>query len=167
MENFLEHMVAYTDGASQCRIKRAGIGIVFYYPTQMIRTTDGKSLKFNEKPCSEYHEEIFSNRSNVEYPTNNDAEYISLIKAMVIAISKKCKKITVFMDSKLVVNQVSGVWNINHDHLRKYINKIDKLKQKILLKIYHIKREYNKWADHYSKVSIDENTPYMDKKFKI
>lgn len=164
---FLDHMIAYTDGASNPHIKKSGIGIVWFYPIQLVYPDKGETLKMNEKPCATYAEEITSTRENIEYPTNNDAEYISLITALKIAIDAGCKKITVFMDSKLVVNQVNGIWNINHTHLLNYKKNIDKLKNKIELKLFHVKRKFNTWADYQSKLSIDKTTAYEDKKFFI
>jgi len=164
---FFTHMIAFTDGASNPHKKRSGVGITWFYPKQLIDIKNGTTLINGEKPCASYSEEIYANRPNIQYPTNNDAEYVSLIKALEIAINVGCEKITVFMDSKLIVCQVNNLWNINHDHLRNYKKKIDELKKNIKLELYHVKREYNTWADYFSKFSIDETTAYQDKKFEF
>lgn len=164
---FLDNMICFVDGASNPHIKKSGIGIAWFYPNQLIYSDKGESLKFNEKPCATYAEEIISQRKSVEYPTNNEAEYQSLLTAITLAIESDCKKITVFMDSKLVVNQVNDKWNINHAHLLNYKNKIDKLKQKIKLNLFHIRREHNTWADYQSKLAIGKTSNFEDNKFKI
>lgn len=166
---FDKNMVAYVDGASNRHIKRSGVGIAWFREKQLISVYNGNSLKRNEKPCACYAEEIFteknSKRKRLVCPTNNDAEYISLIRAMEEGILYGVEKLTVFMDSKLVVNQVNGRWKINYDHLRNYKLKIEKLKKKIKLSVYHIKREYNQWADYFSKFIIDQTKECQDKKF--
>ena len=74
---------------------------------------------------------------------------------------------TKFMDSKLVVQQVNNNWKINKIHLQKLKNKIDILKNKIELRLFHVRREYNTWADYYSKLAINENKKKDDKYFQI
>jgi len=135
----LRKMKVYVDGASNQHIKRSGIGIVF-------------------------EDEVLY--EEIEYGTNNDAEYMGLIVAMERAIEKNLEYIDVYMDSKLVVEQVNGNWKINYKHLEEYNDKIKLLKLKIKIKLNHIRREFNEEADYLSKVSIDKNTPLMDKKFK-
>jgi ribonuclease HI len=158
-------MVAYVDGASNSHIKRSGVGIAWFYQKQLINTHRGETLKKNEKPCACYGEEIFSNRKNIKCPTNNDAEYMSLIRAMEEAILYNVKGIIVFMDSKLVVNQVNNKWKINYDHLQNYKLKVDSLRKKVRINVYHIRREYNQWADYFSKYIIDKTKSYQDKQF--
>ena len=127
----------------------------------------GETLKLNEKPCTCYGEEIFANRIKIKYPTNNDAEYMSLIRAMEEAILYGLEGIIVFMDSKLVVNQVNNKWKINYNHLQIYKSKIDNLRKKVKINVYHIKRNYNQWADYFSKYIIDRTKRCEDEKFKF
>jgi ribonuclease HI len=157
------HMVCYTDGACNATKKRSGIGMVWYHPDIFVDLTNGENN--NSKPCWSYHEEIFSSREGVEFPTNNDAEYLSLIRAMEHAILSDCVELTVFMDSKLVVCQVTGIWKINFEHLQTYKNIVDSLGKKIRLNIFHIKREHNKWADYQSKLAI--GMAPINSKFKM
>jgi ribonuclease HI len=163
----LDSMVAFTDGASNPHVKRSGIGIAFYYTDQLTYPYKGETLKPNQKPCCVIAEEIKVNRFGVKFPTNNDAEYLSLIRAMEFSIDANVKKLNVFMDSKLVVCQVDNKWKINHDHLRNYKKQVDELRKKITMNVYHVKREYNEYADYYSKLAIDQNTKFMDNKYAI
>lgn len=79
--------------------------------------------------------------------TNNDAEYLSLIYGLKYMYSKKIKKkIYVFGDSKLVIDQVNGKMNYS-DKFEKYINQINFYKSKLDLEFIHIYRESNFEAD--------------------
>jgi ribonuclease HI len=162
---FAKHMICYTDGACNSNKKRSGIGIVWYFPDQLVDITNGENNI--SKPCFAYYEEIFPNREGIEFPTNNDAEYTSLIRSMEHAISSHCEELTVFMDSQLVVSQVTGAWKINYIHLRNYKKIIDSMGKKIKLNVYHVKREHNQWADYQSKLSIGMAPEKSKYSFKI
>lgn len=125
----------YTDGGSKGNPGAASIGIVFYF--------DGKK--------------IFSHRENIGIATNNDAEYQALIKALVniknqiptIKNTYKIVKIDIFSDSRLLVNQVNGLFKVKNSKIREYIFTIRNLEQEINLPISYrlIPREENKVAD--------------------
>ncbi len=50
--------------------------------------------------------------------TNNVAEYQGLIAGLRAAHERSAREVEVRMDSKLVVEQMSGRWQIKHPHLR-------------------------------------------------
>lgn len=121
----------YTDGGSKGNPGPASIGIVF---------------KINEKT-------IFTHKESIGIATNNDAEYKALIKAMLKIKSQKSKikieKIEFYSDSRLMINQVKGLFKVKSGKIREYILKIRSLEQEIDLPIsYHyISREENYHAD--------------------
>lgn len=146
-------MIIYCDGASNPHTKRSGIGAVWFEENQLINPEDGKTLKCGEIPIYTLSEEI---KKNGGYPTNNEAEYQSLIKSLKFSIENDINDVIVYMDSKLVVNQVQGLWRINFPHLQYLKNEVDKLKKNIKFKIKHIRRGYNKHADLQSKLCLEE-----------
>lgn len=162
----MDFIIAFCDGASNPHSKRSGIGIVFFKPSDMFNPEDGKTLKTNVKPFHIISEEIFSNKlqtNSNKYPTNNEAEYQSLIKALEYSISNRVSKIYIYMDSKLVVEQVNGNWNINYPHLQLLKNRVDELKKNITLKLKHVKRNFNAHADKASKNPLSNNkSTYFD-----
>ncbi len=84
--------------------------------------------------------------------TNNVAEYQAVIKALEWIISNiryQISNIDFFLDSKLIVNQLNGLFKIKNLNLRNLIIKIRRLEKKIDGKIfyYFIPREKNKEAD--------------------
>ena len=50
--------------------------------------------------------------------TNNEAEYAALIEGLKAVKAWKPERLEVFLDSKLVVEQMSGRWQIKHPDMR-------------------------------------------------
>ncbi len=119
----------FTDGGSKGNPGLASIGIVFY--------------KANKK--------IFQLHEKIGYATNNDAEYQAVIRALeeIKKQSFNITKINFFSDSKLLVNQINGVYKVKNSKIKEYILKIRILESEINLPISytHIGRENNQEAD--------------------
>jgi ribonuclease HI len=95
-------------------------------------------------------EKIFEFKKSIGVATNNDAEYKALIEALEqIKNIKKINKINFYSDSRLMVNQVNGLFKVKNGKIKEYILKIRVLEQEINLPIsYHyIPREQNAEAD--------------------
>jgi len=130
----------FTDGGSKGNPGPSSIGIVFYL--------EGTK--------------VFSHNEQIGIATNNDAEYKALIKALEIInpksqISNKfqlpnfknIKQIHFYSDSKLLVNQVNGLFKVKNAKIREYIIRVRILEQEIKLPIIYsyIPREENQEAD--------------------
>ncbi len=50
--------------------------------------------------------------------TNNVAEYEALIHGFLLLKDKKVRKVKIFGDSELVINQVKGVYQTKHPRMR-------------------------------------------------
>lgn len=158
----METSVVFCDGASNPHTKRSGIGVVWFKESQLKDPNDPKTLNIYEKPYKIVSEEIFSENSS--YPTNNEAEYKSLIRALEVSLENNIDNIDIYMDSKLVVNQVNDKWKINFEHLQKLKNKVDTLKPSIHFTVTHVRREFNKHADKASKDCLKKPViSYFDK----
>ncbi|MFH0979523.1 MAG: ribonuclease HI family protein [Candidatus Roizmanbacteria bacterium] len=125
----------YTDGGSRGNPGPSSIGMVFYIE--------------NKK--------IFHHHESIGIATNNEAEYIALTKALEniknqilnIKNTYQISKINFYSDSKLMVNQVNGLFKVKQGKIKEYIFKIRGLEQEINTPIsYHlIPREQNQEAD--------------------
>lgn len=125
----------FTDGGAKGNPGPAAIGMVFYL--------NGK--------------EIFKHREDIGVATNNQAEYTAVIRALEhiksqilnIKNTAKMSKIEFYSDSRLLVNQVKGLFKVKNSVIREFILKIRILEQAIGLPIsYHfIPREQNTVAD--------------------
>jgi ribonuclease HI len=89
--------------------------------------------------------------------TNNEAEYLWAYYWIKRAIELWASEIELYMDSNLVIKQLSWEWKIKKEQLRKInediISEIKKANVKI--KYNWIPREDNKEADRLSNVAMD------------
>lgn len=97
-------------------------------------------------------------RRDIGVATNNEAEYTALIEALERIVEwkksddtvlQKVDKIECFSDSRLMVNQVKGLFKVKESRIREFILKIRGLEQEIRLPImyYLVPREKNTEAD--------------------
>lgn len=129
----------YTDGGSRGNPGPSSIGMVFYLSADR-QDIEGKK--------------IFTHREDIGIATNNIAEYTAVVRALEQVKSQKLNiksilKIEFYSDSRLLVNQVKGLFKVKNVHIRGCIFKIRILEQEIGLPIsYHlIPREQNTVAD--------------------
>lgn len=80
--------------------------------------------------------------------TNNQAEYHSLEMGLVRALEEGVKKIHVFMDSQLVVNQIMGTYKVRSQELLPRYQSVKQLMSQFQKSsITHVPRALNKLAD--------------------
>ena len=88
--------------------------------------------------------------------TNNIAEYTGLIEGLAAADELGATEVTVRMDSKLVVEQMSGRWQIKHPGLRPLAAQAAALVHKFdLVRFEWIPRERNTHADALANQAMD------------
>jgi ribonuclease HI len=112
----------YCDGASRGNPGPSGAGVVL---------------------LDEKGEQIFELSRYLDNGTNNEAEYRALARGLEAAADLGVKRIEIFLDSELVVRQLSG----------KY--KVRRLQQFDDYAIFHVGRELNQQADRLAKEAID------------
>jgi len=129
-------LTMYVDGASKGNPGPAGIGIVIYNNDDQFV---GKVSSYIGKK------------------TNNQAEYVALIRAMLIAIYFKTKFLKIRSDSELVVRQLLGEYQINNSQIKKLYDKVMELKKQMPnFKIEHVMRNFNERADYLAKKAADK-----------
>jgi ribonuclease HI len=88
--------------------------------------------------------------------TNNEAEYRALIDGLKAAADWKPDRLEIYLDSKLVVEQVNGAYRVKKAELLPLYNEV-----KALLggfddvEIKHVERENNKGADKLANMALD------------
>jgi ribonuclease HI len=88
--------------------------------------------------------------------TNNYAEYTGLIITLEKCISLKITKLQVFMDSKLVVEQMNGTWKVKK--LQVLFNTAKELVTHFeSITFTHLRRELNKHADSLVNQCLDSS----------
>ena len=127
-----EHMwILFVDGSSDKR--NAGAGIVIEGPNGF---TVEHSLQFKFKA------------------SNNQAEYEALIAGLRLAKDLGATKLKCNIDSKLVVGQVQGEYQVKDDLLLQYYHKVvEAMKEFEEITIHHIPRAENTKADRLSKLA--------------
>ncbi|OGM02592.1 hypothetical protein A2115_01075 [Candidatus Woesebacteria bacterium GWA1_41_8] len=93
--------------------------------------------------------------------TNNFAEYTAVVMALtwLNIFSRKFSSVVYYLDSELVVRQLTGVYKIKNKNLIGLFNMIKKLQKGIKIRIdfQHVPRTKNKVADRLVNEAIDEN----------
>ena len=89
--------------------------------------------------------------------TNNEAEYLWAYYWIKRCIELWASSIELYMDSKLVISQLSWEWKIKKDNLKEIKQDIEDLLKKswVNLLCNWIRREENKEADRLSNVAMD------------
>lgn len=151
-------LIIHTDGGARGNPGPAAIGVV-------IEAFNGKALRDDElhNTC---HKKIvlaeFGKR--IGEASNNVAEYTGVIEALETVISfqknaalKHVTRISFYLDSTLVVNQLNGIFTIKSAHLRPLLVKIRQLEQEIGLPVAYtaVRRVFNFRADYFVNAALN------------
>jgi ribonuclease HI len=120
-----EYWVMYFGGL--LKLEGAGAGVLLISPK-------GEQLK--------YVLQIFWKVSN------NEAEYEALLHGLRLAVSLGIKRLLVYGDSAVVINQANNSWDRNKENMDAYYLEVRKLENKFYgLKFHHVVRDNNVAAD--------------------
>ena len=140
----MNKILVFTDGGARGNPGPAAIGVV-------IKTEGGIKLGEISKRIGE--------------TTNNFAEYMAVIEALNWLIKNKHNiswspddNIQFFLDSKIVVNQLNGLYKIKNSKLRELLMQVRMLEQEIAININYnlVPREKNWQADILVNRALDE-----------
>jgi ribonuclease HI len=129
-------MLVYIDGASRGNPGHSGIGIAVYDE--------------NKKPVKAFG-------CYLGKLTNNMAEYMSAIFALITLLELGEKSAVIYSDSELLVRQLNGEYRVKNEKLLPFYIQI-----KFILRSFkkinfcHLGREHNKLADRLANRAIDE-----------
>jgi ribonuclease HI len=85
--------------------------------------------------------------------SNNEDEYEALLHGLRLAISVGIKRLLVYGDSLLVVQQVNKEWDCNKEIMDTCVQEVRKLENKFSgLEVHHVVRDHNVGADILSKL---------------
>jgi hypothetical protein len=85
--------------------------------------------------------------------SNNEAEYEALLHGLRLAASLGIKRLLVYGDTAVVINQVNKSWDRNKENMDAYCLEVHKLENKFYgLEFHHIVRDNNVAADVLSKL---------------
>lgn len=127
----------YTDGAARGNPGPAAIGLVI---------EDGSGHR------------VWGGCAYLGTRTNNQAEYQGLISGLRKAAEWKPDRLDVYMDSKLVVEQLSGRWRIKDRDLQELARQARALLEQFPEHtLNHVRREKNRGADALANKALDDH----------
>ncbi len=128
-------LVLYTDGASRGNPGPAGAG----------------ALIIDEQGATLVERAVYLGEA-----TNNQAEYQALLIGLEEAVRLAPSRLTVRMDSELIVKQLNGQYRVRNRDLLPFYTRAQKLLERLAeFSIVHIPREQNGRADHLANQAID------------
>lgn len=90
--------------------------------------------------------------------TNNEAEYHALIEGLRAVQEWRPDRLDVYMDSKLVVEQVNGRYRVKSTELQALHTRVSELMRSFpRVTVTHVEREKNKGADALANLAIDSH----------
>ncbi len=102
------------------------------------------------------NEVLFKEGKTLGITTNNVAEYSGLVAALEAAYEiDPNAQIEVRMDSKLVVEQMSGNWKIKHENMKGLVEKARNAFAQSQVKYVWVPREDNLAADTLLNIALD------------
>ncbi|GDX17678.1 hypothetical protein LBMAG05_09740 [Actinomycetes bacterium] len=102
------------------------------------------------------NEVLFKEGKTLGITTNNVAEYSGLVAALAAAYEiDPNAQIEVRMDSKLVVEQMSGNWKIKHENMKGLVEKARNAFAQSQVKYVWVPREDNLAADTLLNIALD------------
>jgi len=129
---------ANIDGAARGNPGPASYGVV-------VRRPDGKPLESLGKYIGRH--------------TNNVAEYYALIAALDYAAASGIRRLRVYSDSQLIVNQIKGLYKVKHPDLRPLHERAKKQASTLeLFTIQYVPREQNGDADALANAALDNTS---------
>lgn len=130
------HFIINTDGGARSNPGPAAIGYII--------EQNGRTLAEGKKYIGE--------------TTNNIAEYTAVIHALTHAKELGGKRIEVRADSELMVNQLTGAYQVKNPGLKPLYDQVVKLRREFDgVAFKHIRRESNKRADELCNEAMDEH----------
>ncbi len=130
----MKHQV-FCDGASRSNPGDASIGV---------------SISFDGK-------EIHTISREIGIATNNEAEYQALIDGLNYCIENSINEVDVFLDSKLVIEQVNKNYKVKAHNLKEFNSQVENMiKEFKYIEFNHVYREDNKRADQLANLALDK-----------
>ena len=130
----MKRLKIFSDGCSRGNPGQAGIGYLIY---------DERGEIISEGSCK------------IGIRTNNEVEYIAVIRALEEAIRLGAAEVEVFSDSELLVKQIRGEYAVGSDRLKPLYQKLIDLSRSLeRFEIKHVRRVENERADRLARLAI-------------
>jgi ribonuclease HI len=134
----MDKLIMYTDGGARGNPGPAAVGVAIF---------DVANTHDPVKTFSKYLGET----------TNNQAEYRALLAGLELAKEFGPKHVVCYLDSELVVKQVTGLYKIREAGLQELAVDVIRAKNNFdIVEFKHVPREKNKLADQLVNEALDK-----------
>lgn len=143
----------YCDGASRGNPGPASYGVVAFRKDAQDSLN---SLRAGEDKA------VFKLAEKVGTRTNNEAEYLGIIRALEQCVELNLKDVVLHSDSELVIRQLTGEYRVKNAKLRPLYERAHALVQQVKPVLVHVSREKNQIADYLANLALDSagNSPF-------
>ena len=94
---------------------------------------------------------------NVGVKTNNESEYLALIKGVKLCLEHNIRNVSIYADSELVVKQINGEYKVKNERMAILCNETHTQLSKLdSWTLTHILRDKNSEADELSKQGLSK-----------
>jgi ribonuclease HI len=104
--NVLGAVMVYSDGACRNNPGQSSVGVLICDPSGGV---------------------LEEHSATIGHHTNNEAEYLALAQALILASSHTKGKVECFLDSELVVNQLNGSYRVRQSRLAELAEEVQRL----------------------------------------
>lgn len=117
-------------------------------------TAGGGAVLYDEKKKEIAREGVFCG-----IQTNNFAEYEGMICGLNLALKNDITHLEVYMDSKLIVEQMNGNWKVKNANIKPLFERAKSIAEQFEeISYYHVRREKNTVADSIANEVMDANS---------
>lgn len=100
--------------------------------------------------------ELLEEGAYIGEATNNQAEYTALLRGMERAYTEKVDHLVCYLDSELLVRQLTGRYRVKDAKLKPLFVQAQELRRRFVsVEFHHIVREKNKHADRLVNAALD------------
>ncbi len=134
----LPKVLMFSDGGSRGNPGPAAIGVVL---------------------CDAFENIVAEHRETIGRATNNEAEYRALVRGLDLASRYTRQRVECYVDSKLVAEQLNGVYRIKEDRLAKLASTVRQKAAKFqAVTFQHVSRGHRRIrrADELVNIALDE-----------
>ena len=160
------NLVIFCDGASKGNPGKASYGFVVYKLNSCLdialpagnQLDESSFLKIIDRLSLKTSQKLAGNK-NLGQATNNQAEWQSLVASLTKCLDYKKDlqnlKALVFMDSQLVIRQISGQYRVKKPELIQHYQQTNKLLNNFEnYRFFHIPRNLNQEADQMANLAL-------------
>jgi len=138
MTHSAERVRTYSDGGARGNPGPGGIGVLICDPQDKI---------------------LMEHKDTIGHATNNVAEYCALVAALTIAVEIEANEVEAFLDSELVVKQLTGQYRVKNEAIKQLVAEVRGLEKNFGRVSYqHLPRTHvmMRGADKLVNMALDE-----------